>query len=108
MTFLIRTDAMADSIEMACDLVAQYGSGLAVNYLLDQAEEAADDIRQLDERTEMPVRTLEAAQTVLRIAQMVADTQTAEMPDYSEQADVLGSAIWGAAPKGETSRISPE
>lgn len=109
MTYVIDPE-MAELIDKACDIVADWGRGVVVNMLADEAREAAETIRGAEGRGDFGMTTsdLESAQMVLRLASRVAATQTDDSMDeqqFKDKADYIGSAIWGSSPKTEPTDI---
>lgn len=109
MTYVIDPE-MADLIDEACDIVEQYGRGMVVNMLVEEARETAETIRGAEVGGEFETDTpgLESAQMTLRLASRVASTQTDDSMDerqFKRKADVFGSAVWGSSPKIEPTEI---
>lgn len=107
MTHLLDTDEIPRLIREACDDLERLGSGMVVNLLVDEARDIADEIQQLDGQATIDTERLERAHAALLLARCVARVRTDERPDYGEAADVIGSAIWGTAPKGATTDVAP-
>jgi len=112
MTYVIDPE-MAELIDEACDIVEQYGRGMVVNRVVEEARETAETIRGAEGRGKFETDTpgLESAQMALRLASRVASTQTDDSMDeqqFKNKADYLGSAIWGSHPKTEPTEIKVE
>lgn len=102
--YVFDMDKLAGRIEDACNLIERSPSGMAVNHLTDEAREFAEELRDIEEVQGVRVEKMEAGQTALRLAGMVAElyTERDTPPEhFYDSADHLGSAIWGSFPKTE-------